>query len=262
MFILYDVAASGLAALGEVLPLDGTAHTALFSSILPPESSGRSSTLALSILGSAIGMTLVLSRDLLGFFRALPRLIRGRIDPAGRVFLRLGLASVMPLAILLIAHGRVALWHDPLLIALAMLIGAILLAAADHLGVTVHRAEDLGIAAAMILGVVQTLALLLPGLSRLGLCATLLRLNGYERRESARLGLLLGLPLLWGYAIIGWMDIPSSAFSQEHAAPVACAFLLTVIAAPALLSWLRRRTYLPFVIWRLGMVVYALISLS
>ena len=124
----------------------------------------------------------------------------------------------------------------------------------------------MGHATAAAVGLLQLLALL-PGVSRTGITVTAARLMGFERREAARLALLLGVPALLGLGLFKLWRLSHTAplaLSGDLALTALLAALAAWMAAGMLLSWLGRRTFLPFYVWRimLGSGVIALYFLS
>ena len=251
--------------LAGVLPLSASGHFALFSG-LAVDPNGFAAVSIAAHFGAAAGVLLRLWRDALAMLLGVGRLVKGKADPGGRLLLLVmaasvpaGLAGGWLLTLLEPPHGQV--------LAAACLLGfGVALALADRWGVTVRRIEHLGFGAAAIIGLLQVLALL-PGVSRTGVAVTAARLMGFERREAARLALLLGVPALLGLASFKLWQLSRSTslmVSGDLALTAVLAALIAWVAAGGLLSWLGRRTFLPFYVWRimLGSGVIGLYFLS
>lgn len=251
--------------LAGVLPLSAGGHFALFSG-LATDPNGFAAVSVAAHLGVAAGLMLWLWRDCLAMAVGLGRMVKGKSDPGGRLLLLLmtaslpaGLLSAWLLTLVTPPSGQV-------LAATCLLIFGLLLALADRWGVTVSRIEHLGFAAAAIIGLVQ-MAALIPGVSRTGLAVTVTRVLGYERREAARLALLLGIPALLGLGLFKlWrmaQDVPL-LLSADLILTAILAALAAWLAAGAMLAWLGRHTFLPFCLWRimLGAGVIGLYFLS
>lgn len=238
--------------LGGVLPLSASGHFALFSGL----STDAHAFAAVSIaahLGAAFGIMVWLWRDFAAMAIGPVRLIKGKSDPGARLFLimltaslPLGLLSLWLLTVVVPPHGQ--------LLAAGCLLGfGVLLALADRLGVTVSRIEHLGFAAAAVVGLLQVLALV-PGVSRTGVVVTAARLMGFERRDAARLSLLLGVPVLIGFAALRLWQLAGTVPFVLSADLLLAAGLAAVVAwgaSAALLRWLGRHTFLPFYLWRI-----------
>ena len=251
--------------LAGVLPLSAGGHFALFSG-LASDPKGFAVVSIAAHLGVAAGLMLWLWRDCLAMATGIGRLVKGKSDPGGRLFLLLlvaslpaGLLSAWLLTVLVPANGQV-------LAAACLLIFGLLLALADRWGVTVSRIEHLGYGAAAIIGLVQMVALI-PGVSRTGLAVTVARVLGYERREAARLALLLGIPALLGLGLFKLWHVREAVpllLSTDLLLTAGLAAAAAWLAAGGMLAWLGRHTFLPFCLWRimLGSGVIALYFLS
>ncbi|MBR9972340.1 undecaprenyl-diphosphate phosphatase [Magnetospirillum sulfuroxidans] len=251
--------------LAGVLPLSATGHFALFSG-LAANPQGFAAVSVAAHLGAAAGVALWLWRDCLSMLLGVAKLVKGKSDPGGRLLLLL-LAGSLPV-------GGIAAWllsevvppHGQVLAAVCLLVFGILLALADRWGVTVSRIEHQGYGSVAIIGLLQILAML-PGASRTGIAVTAARLMGFERREAARLSLLLGIPALLGFGLFRLWQMAHSTpllLSADLVLTAAVAAVAAWIAAGGMLTWLGRHTFLPFCLWRimLGVGVIALYFLS
>jgi len=127
----------------------------------------------------------------------------------------------------------------------------LLLLLADRLGMTVRRLDHLSPVGAFAIGMLQALALV-PGVARVGITITVARLLGYERTDSARLALLLSLPLLtWSAASLVWRLRGVLVVSPDLGIAAAVAAAAALVAAAAMVGWVRRHSYAPFAVWRL-----------
>lgn len=252
-------------ALAGVLPLSASGHFALFSGLAGDPAAFAAVSVA-AHLGMGLGVALWLWRDVWGMTVGLGRLLKGKSDPGGRLFLALLVASL--------PAGLLGGWlltavqppHNQLLAAACLLGFGVLLALADRWGVTVRRIEHLGLPGGVLFGLLQVLALA-PGVSRTGIVVTAARIVGYERRDAARLALLLGIPAVLGLGVFKlWMLSQHTVLilSGDLLLATALAAFVAWLAAGALLGWLGRRTFQPFYVWRimLGAGVVALNFLS
>jgi undecaprenyl-diphosphatase len=125
--------------------------------------------------------------------------------------------------------------------------------------------EDVGPLDALLIGVGQALALV-PGSSRSGTTITAGMLLGLTREAAARFSFLLSVPIILGAGAYKlWKTLPVLRGAPEWALATAAG---TVVAAVAgylvidwLLGWLRTRTTMVFVVWRIaaGIALAALI---
>ena len=108
-----------------------------------------------------------------------------------------------------------------------------------------------------MIGATQAIAALVPGTSRSGITMTAARALGYERTEAARFSMLIGAPILAAaglYGALGLIDAGTtgSVLSLQDGMVVAAfAFLSGIASIHALMTLLKRMTFLPFVIYRL-----------
>ncbi|MCY3785308.1 MAG: undecaprenyl-diphosphate phosphatase [bacterium] len=123
-------------------------------------------------------------------------------------------------------------------------------------------------AGALALGAAQALALV-PGVSRSGAVMTAARLRGHSRPESARLAMLMSVPVIAGAAVYKLIDLggPAGIPTEARAAFIwgTVAAALSGWAAVALLVTLVRRVgFAPFAVYRaaLGASVLALMAAS
>ena len=149
------------------------------------------------------------------------------------------------------------------LIAWATLGFGILLYIADTLGMTVRRIDHLRFGDVLIIGLAQALALI-PGTSRSGITMTAGRLLGLERRECARFSMLLSIPVIIGAGSLkGWELYQSgdARLSADAFLGAGLAFVAALVVMAALMAWLRRSSFTPFVIYRivLGGVLLAFV---
>jgi len=135
----------------------------------------------------------------------------------------------------------------------------ILLFIADKFGMTLRRVEHLRIGDALLIGIAQVLALI-PGTSRSGITMSAARLIGMERPDAARFSMLMSIPAIVGAGTLLGIDViksGDSVFQTWVITATALAFFAALIAIYAMMGWLRRQNYTPFVIYRilLGVVI-------
>ena len=139
----------------------------------------------------------------------------------------------------------------------------VLLYVADKAGAQLRRVSDMRWADALIIGLMQILALV-PGTSRSGITMTAGRLLGYDRREAARFSMLLAIPAIAGAGTLAGLDVYQSgnlALGLDALIAAAMAFAAAWAAIALLMRWLSHASFTPFVIYRiaLGGLLLALI---
>jgi undecaprenyl-diphosphatase len=129
-----------------------------------------------------------------------------------------------------------------------------------------RRMEDLGLGAAVAVGVAQSLALA-PGVSRSGITITAARLLGLDRDSAARFSFLLLIPTVFGAVLYkGVTDVLLGELPEGWVGP----FVVGTVAAAAsglaaiwaLLGYVRRHDYSVFVWYRLGVGATVLLLIA
>jgi undecaprenyl-diphosphatase len=118
---------------------------------------------------------------------------------------------------------------------------------------------DLGYREAVGIGFAQALSLM-PGVSRSGITISAARFLGLDRESAARFSFLLLLPttlgaVLWkGLSDVILADLPPGSLGP-FAVGVAAAAASGFVAIDALLGYVRRHDYSPFVLYRLAAAI-------
>jgi undecaprenyl-diphosphatase len=140
-------------------------------------------------------------------------------------------------------------------IAWATLGFGILLWVIDRSGMTVRRIEHLGYGGALFIGFSQILALI-PGTSRSGITMTAARLLGFERAEAARFSMLLAIPAIVAAGTLAGYDLYRTGDAQltvDAFVAGGLALVTALVAIIAMMGWLRRASFLPFVLYRIAL---------
>lgn len=109
---------------------------------------------------------------------------------------------------------------------------------------------------ALGIGCAQALALI-PGTSRSGITITAGLLTGLDRPTAARFAFLLGIPITAGAGALKALHLLRAAPGPGELGPLAVAVLAAClsgwVAVWFLVTYLQRRSLLPFVLYRLGL---------
>jgi undecaprenyl-diphosphatase len=116
--------------------------------------------------------------------------------------------------------------------AAGLIAGSVVLVAADAWGGEDRAPEDLGPAAALLLGLAQASALA-PGLSRLGMSVAAARALGVPRAEAFDLGRSIGLPLLAGATALKVTRLARTGLEPSLRAPFAVGALAALASTRA-----------------------------
>ena len=137
-------------------------------------------------------------------------------------------------------------------IGVTTIVFGVVLLLADATGQRSRRIDEMSFADALIIGSAQVLALI-PGVSRAGITITAGLYLGYERAEAARFSMLLAIPtILAAGVLLGAELYQSDDFELQRGAVTAAglSFVVALITIWLLMSWLKRASFTPFVIYR------------
>jgi undecaprenyl-diphosphatase len=248
------VALGILQGLGEFLPISSSGHLIVVPWLMGWPDNGLAFDVALH-LGTLAAVAYAFWRDWVRLIASGFRGIasgRPLADPGSRLLLYLAIASVPgALAGLLLDEWAETAFRSPALVALMMAIMGLILWAADR------RAGPGGggmvsLRDAVLVGLAQALAIV-PGTSRSGATISMALFLGHRREAAARFSFLLALPITLGAALV---KVPDLAGSGADPGPVlagmAAAAVSGFVAIRVLLSYVRTRTYAPFVAYRFG----------
>ena len=239
----------------EFLPISSSGHLILVPYFTGEVDQGLMIDVALHV-GTLGAVMLYLWRDIARMLVGLGRMLRGRADPGARLALQLVLATLP-----LVAAGYAASRYlgDALrsveVIGWATLGFGILLWLVDRAGMTVRRIEHLGYGGALFIGCSQILALI-PGTSRSGITMTAARLLGFERAEAARFSMLLSIPAILASGTLQGLKLYQAGDAQltvDALVAAGLALVAALIAIVAMMGWLRRASFLPFVLYRIAL---------
>jgi undecaprenyl-diphosphatase len=250
----------------EFLPISSTAHLRIVPALLGWHDAGAAFTAVLQ-LGSLLAVLGYFLPDLLRMLRAAWAALRDRSrppEPPARQLVYL-LVGTLPVGIAGIAfkhavEGRLrSLW----VIAVALIVVAIALAWVERIARRNRDFEDIGLRDAVIIGCAQALALV-PGVSRSGITLLAALALGLRREGAARFSFLLSVPAV---AAAGIFELPKVL----HARDVGGGALFVGLSAAAvagyasiawLLRFLRVRSTIPFVIYRIALGGLLLVLLA
>jgi undecaprenyl-diphosphatase len=149
-------------------------------------------------------------------------------------------------------------------IGITLIVFGVLLGLADHFGKREKEISDLNLKSGVIFGLGQALALI-PGVSRSGGTITVGRMMGFSRAAAARYSFLLAIPAVMASGLYqfakSYADLPDNLVLATVVATI-----ISFISGYAVIAWLLRYlirgSFLPFVIWRVGVGSLLLVGLS
>jgi undecaprenyl-diphosphatase len=142
------------------------------------------------------------------------------------------------------------------LVAIVLIVFGIILGIADLLGRRGKSLNDITYRDGILFGLAQMLALI-PGVSRSGATTTMGRVLGYQRPAAAEYAFLLAVPAVFGsglYELYNSITEPdaSAPFGYlETALATLVAFGVGLAVIAFLMNYIKKHSFLPFVIYRL-----------
>jgi len=242
----------------EFLPISSSAHLILLPVLTGWQDQGPIIDIALHV-GTLLAVLCYFARDILLLLQGGIHFLTRKRSQQSHLFIIIFIAflPIVPAGALLHWIGP-DIVRSPQLIAWTTLIFGLLLGLVDYYAISLRRIEHLRPKDGVLIGLLQILALL-PGVSRSGIVMTTGRLLGLERVEAARLAMLLGVPTLCAAGVLGGWDIAQSGdpiLTQSALLAVFFSFISALIAITILMKWLKKSSFLPFVVYRIALALY------
>ena len=140
----------------------------------------------------------------------------------------------------------------------------VLLGLADFFGKKTKSISELNFSHGVAFGMGQALALV-PGVSRSGGTITVGLMLGYTRQAAARYSFLLAIPAVLGSGLFQFFASVGDLSQDLLVATVVATIVSGVVGLSVihyLLKYLQKGSFLPFVIWRVGVGVWLLVMLT
>ena len=246
-----------LQGITEFLPVSSSGHLILFSKFTAFPDQGAAMDIALHI-GSIVAVIIYFAPTL---WEILKGLIKTKFLPSVKVegaqlFYLLVVATVPVLICGAALKFFGTDWlRNTKLIGWNILIYALILWLMDTWSVAARKIRNLEYKDAMFIGLAQCLALL-PGTSRSGITITMCRFLGMERREAAKFSMLLAIPAILAAGIFAALELWHEGNMQqinEAISAVGYSFIFSMLAIFILMQWLKKWSFLPFVIYRVAL---------
>ncbi len=249
----------------EFLPVSSSGHLILLPGLTGYDDQGQLIDVAVHV-GTLGAVVIYFRRDVKLGLSGLPRLLKGRTDTDGaRLALGLVVATVPVVLAGAVLHftGLSDRMRSVTVIGWTMLIFGLVLYVADQRGANDKQFADWSLKDALNMGLWQAVSLI-PGTSRSGITITGARHLGYNRRDAARLSMLMSIPTILASGILLGSDAVVAADMtalRDSALAAGLAFGAALVALSLMMRLLRSVSFTPYVIYRtiLGVVllVYA-----
>lgn len=245
--------------LTEFLPVSSSAHLVILPELGDWAYMGKSFDVALHF-GTLVAIIAYFREDVMKLLVGCYGLLVERKigDDAYRRMALLLVLGTVPVAIVgLLLEDQVEEWFNGIgSISTMLVVFGLLLLWADRQGSQKRGLWSLNWTEVLTIGVVQALALM-PGVSRSGATMTAGMFLGLTREEAARFSFLLSLPAIAGAAGLKAIRLLND---PEMAATLVPTLVGTVTAAISgflcihyLLRFLRKQSFLPFVVYRVAL---------
>jgi undecaprenyl-diphosphatase len=250
-----------LEGLTEFIPVSSTGHLLLAGHFLGFESAGKTFEVVIQ-LGAVLALLLVYAAKLWAVFRDAPS------DPQARRFILSVLLAFLPAAVVgVLAHDfiKTVLFESPMLIAVMLILGGIVLLFVDRLAVNPAEEDAMRLPPAMAfkIGLFQCLAMI-PGVSRSGATIVGALWLGASKRAAAEFSFFLSMPTMAAavaYDLYKNRDVLDWTAWNEIAVGFAVAFISALFVVRWLLGFVSRQGYALFGWWRIIVGVVALVAL-
>jgi undecaprenyl-diphosphatase len=252
--------------LTEFLPISSSAHLLILSQLLGWDDPGAAFT-AVTQIGTEAAVILYFRREIGEILRAWSRSIvdaDARREPAARMGW-LVIIGTIPIAVLgLLFKDQIeTIARNLWLVAVMLIVFGVILGVADALGARVKDERDLTVRDGILFGLAQSLALI-PGVSRSGATISAGLGMGYTRGAAARYAFLLAVPAVLASGLFEARKIGDEA--NVAWGPTILATLIAFGVGLAVIAWLMRwlttKTFLPFVIYRIGLGLLVMLLLA
>lgn len=255
--------------LTEFLPISSSAHLRIIGGFLPSGEDPGAAFTAITQIGTEAAVVVFFWRDIVRIVSAWFRSLAGRIprnDPDARMGWLIIIGSIPIVLLGLLFQDQIesvlrSLW----IVAIMLIVFGVLLGVADHVGAKRRKLDQLTYPHGVAYGFAQALALI-PGVSRSGGTITMGLFLGYERAAAARYAFLLAIPAVFGsgfYQVYKSWDEPNQHFSfGETLAATGIAFVVALGVIAFFMNWISKRSFLPFVLYRILLGTALLILLG
>jgi len=270
MHLLEAIILGLVQGLTEFLPISSSAHLRIVGEFLPSAEDPGATFTAITQIGTELAVLVYfwkkITRIIGHWFRSLTGSIP-RNDPDARLGW-IVIIGTLPIGVLGFLFQDVIrdTFRNLWLVAIVLIVFGVLLGTADALGRRTRNEGDLTYRHGVALGFAQALALV-PGVSRSGATTTAGLALGYTRPAAAEVAFLLAVPAVFGsglYELLHAIREPgSSVFSGvETAVATVVAFGVGLAVIAFLMQYLKRGSFLPFVVYRLVLGVVLIVLLS
>ncbi|GGK88771.1 undecaprenyl-diphosphatase [Curtobacterium luteum] len=272
MHILEAIFLGFVQGLTEFLPVSSSAHLRIVGLFLPDAQDPGAAFTAVTQLGTETAVLIYFWKDITRIVGRWFRSLSGRTVPRNDPDARLGwlvILGTIPIGVagLLLKDSIETTFRSLWIVAIVLIGFGIVLGVLDVVGKKARRIEHMTFGGGLLIGVAQMLALV-PGVSRAGATVSMGLALGYTRPAAARFAFLLAVPAVFLSGLyeaatsLGDSGAPFGLVDTLVATVVA--FVVGFVVIAAFMNYISKRSFLPFVVYRiaLGIVLIVLLSLG
>ncbi|MBG1232940.1 undecaprenyl-diphosphate phosphatase [Aestuariivirga litoralis] len=263
MSLLQIVVLALIQGITEYLPISSTGHLILVPAFTGWPDQGFVTDMVTN-LGTVTATIVYFWRDVVSMLQGLVDIVKRRSSHSARLVTNVIVATIPIIIFGLVIKklGLVDHLRSPLIVAINSIVFGLLLYVADSYGKQRNTIRDLNWKNSLIIGLFQCLALN-PGTSRSGITMTGGRFLGFMRSDAARFSFLISIPanLAASAKVLGDAVQAGESISFDQIICGVLTFFIGLGTIHFLMNYIRNRSLLPFVIYRviLGSAILGLI---
>ncbi|MEC3976856.1 undecaprenyl-diphosphate phosphatase [Amycolatopsis sp. H20-H5] len=252
--------------LTEFLPISSSAHLRITAALAGWDDPGAAFT-AVTQIGTELAVILYfakkIGRVLVAWFHSLYSK-EWRSHPDARLGWLIIVGS-LPIVVLglLFQDDIDTSFRDLRITATMLIVFGVILLVADRIGRQERDLDQLTVKHGLGFGFAQALAII-PGVSRSGGTTSAGLLMGYTRADAAEYSFLLAVPAVFGSGLYKLTDIGKNGVTAQWGPTILAtlvAFGVGYVVIAWLMSYIKTKSFLPFVVYRLalGVLLFVLI---
>ncbi len=251
-----------LEGLTEFIPVSSTGHLLLVGHFLGFNSAGNTFEVVIQI-GAVLALVVLYFQRLWGVVAT------AGTDPASRKFIAAIVIAAIPAVLLgVLMHDliKTVLFETPMLIAVMLVIGGVVLVLVDRMKLSEIYTDPmrLPLKTALGIGLFQCLSLI-PGTSRSGSTIVGALVLGVGKRAAAEFSFFLSIPMMFGvfgYDLMKNRDVLDFTAIWEIGLGLLAAFITALIVVKWVLGYVSTHGYALFGWWRIIVGLAAIVALS
>lgn len=250
MHLFDSIILGAVQGITEFLPVSSTAHTSLCQKIFSLHHFGRDFDILLNF-GTFLALIVYFFRDFLKIFFGGFNFICNKNSKNRDFFLMILLANLPTIIFFGILEFSGVKVSSTKLTAINLVVFGTILYLCDR---KTANKKSFSFKDAMKVGIAQMLSLF-PGVSRLGICLSMCRYLGYDRRESFRFSMILSIFPVAGACFLKLLKIFEKGLTEfscvEAAMGIISAFIFGMVSVFIVDRFLKRHTFVPIVVYRI-----------